>query len=102
MADFLLLMHDTGLDAGDGTVLPAMWDAYLERLQSAGVMRGGSRIAGGACFRKSGEVPAIAEHLGGYIKIEVADLEAAKQWLAGNPVYERGGIVEIRDLPRDE
>jgi len=29
-------------------------------------------------------------------------LAHAKVFLAGNPIYEAGGTVEIRELPRDE
>lgn len=29
------------------------------------------------------------------------DLEHAREYLDGNPVYEAGGTVEIRELPRD-
>jgi len=95
MADFLFLMHsDAGGDA-------AAWDGYLGRLQEAGVLRGGSRIGDGACFRKDGDAPEITGHLAGYIKIEASDFETAKAWLTGNPVYQAGGTVEIRDLPRD-
>jgi hypothetical protein len=95
MADFLFLMHS------DGNGDDAEWDAYLTCLQEAQVLRGGSRIGGGACFRKNGEAPEITEQLGGYIKIEAADFDAARAWLAGNPVFENGGTVEIRELPRD-
>jgi len=95
VADFLFLMHtDAGGDA-------AAWDGYLKALQAAGVLRGGSRIGEGACFRKNGTVSEVTGHLGGYIKIEVPDFEAARAWLSGNPVYEAGGTVEIRELPRD-
>ncbi|ESQ93316.1 hypothetical protein ABAC460_01025 [Asticcacaulis sp. AC460] len=96
MADFLFLMHT--LPAGLETA--ADWDAYITRLNTAGVMRGGSAIGGGACFSKRGDVPAMAAHLGGYIRIEAADMAAAQTFLAGNPVYEAGGVVEIRELPK--
>jgi len=94
LADYIFLMH--GEDAvGD-------WGAYIETLVSKGVMRGGSAIGDGVCMRKSGDVPAITAHIGGYIKVEVDSLEAAKALLAGNPVYEAGGVVEIRKLPKTD
>jgi hypothetical protein len=96
MADFILLMHTLPPPATE-----APWDAYLQRLSDAGVLRGGSAIGSGACFCKSGDAPTITMHLNGYIRIEAENLEAARACLDGNPVYESGGTVEIRELPRD-
>ncbi len=98
MAQYMFLMHD---DDAMGDMTP-LWGPYIESLVSRGVMRGGSAMGGGVCMRKSGDVPAITAHIGGYIKIETDGLEAAKALLAGNPVYEAGGVVEIRELPKTE
>jgi hypothetical protein len=38
--------------------------------------------------------------LSGYIRISAGDLDEARGLLAGNPVFEAGGTVEIRELPR--
>lgn len=96
MGDYLLLMHnDTQLTAGD-------WEPYLAALEAGGHLRGGSAIGGGACFRKQGDVPAVSAHLTGFVRVDAASLEAAAALLAGNPVYEAGGTVEIRELPRTD
>ncbi len=94
MAEFLLLMHR-------GVGAPSGWDAWFERLGALGVLRGGSQIGGGVCFCKDGEPPAITGHLEGYVKVVAEDLAAAASLLVGNPVFEAGGIVEIRELPED-
>ena len=91
MADYIFLMH-SGDTAGD-------WGPYIEGLAARGAMRGGSAMGGGICARKSGDVPPITAHIGGYIKVEADSLDAAKALLPGNPVYEAGGVVEIRELP---
>ena len=93
MPDYILLMH-TGTKADD-----ALWTPYLAKLRAAGCFQGGSAFGGGVCATKSGTAPEITQHLGGYVKIKANDLEHATQLLAGNPVYEAGGIVEIRELP---
>jgi hypothetical protein len=94
MADFMFLMHaDATGDGGD-------WESYLAGLRAKGVFQGGSEIGHGACFRKDGREPPVAGHIGGYIRVEAGDFEAARRLLAGNPVYEAGGTVEIRELPR--
>lgn len=95
MIDVLLLMHD------DTTADPVGWDAYFERLGALGVFRGGSAIGSGQAFRQGTGAGPVADHLTGYIRVEVESLEAARALLAGNPVYEAGGTVEIRELPRD-
>ena len=92
MTDYIFLMH--------GHEVVGEWAPYIETLVSKGVMRGGSAVGDGVCVRKSGDVPAITAHIGGYIKVEVENLDAAKALLAGNPVYEAGGVIEIRELPK--
>lgn len=94
MAEFILLMHNDAPNEKD-------WPAYLDALRERGVLRGGSAIGDGIAARKSGEVSAITQHISGYIKVEAADLDAARTLLAGNPVFEAGGTVEIRELPQD-
>ena len=78
------------------------WSAYLDALGAAGALRGGSAIGGGLCERRQAPTPAITRHLVGYIKIEARDLEHARELVRGNPVYEAGGTVEIRHLPKTE
>jgi hypothetical protein len=43
---------------------------------------------------------AMSSHLSGFIRVAAADLAAARGLVAGNPVFEAGGTVEIRELPR--
>jgi hypothetical protein len=98
VAEFLLLMH------GD-SVTPEKqddWSAYLAALGAAGVLRGGSAMGGGLCERRQAPTPAITRHLVGYVKIEARDMEHARALVRGNPVYEAGGTVEIRLLPRTD
>ena len=95
MADFILLMH------ADSAVRDSAsdWGPYLDGLQRAGVLRGGSAIGGGACMRKSGQAADLSHHLAGYVKVDARDLDHVRELVRGNPVYEAGGTVEIRELP---
>lgn len=95
MPEFILLMHND-YDLGDRS---ENWQPYLDTLSSAGVLRGGSAIGSGLCLRRSGNVPSVTRHLVGYVKIEARDLSHAQDLIPGNPVYEAGGTVEIRQLP---
>ncbi|CAL4866635.1 hypothetical protein MMA231_00878 [Asticcacaulis sp. MM231] len=95
MSDYILLMHKTP----DGEPAEA-WDLYIATLEQAGHLRGGSAIGDGIACRKDRTDAAITAHLTGFIRIEAESLEAARGLLAGNPVYEAGGIVEIRELPK--
>lgn len=92
MADYIFLMHE---DAPGGLD----WDPYLSKLRESGVFQGGSAIGAGACFRKSGAAPEPTAHIGGFIRVTAVDLDTARKLLAGNPVFEAGGTVEIRELP---
>ena len=42
----------------------------------------------------------ITARIGGYFRIEAERLADVEALLAGNPVYENGGTVEIRELPK--
>jgi hypothetical protein len=96
VADYMLLMHDDAIAEDESA-----WGHYLAKLEAEGVLRGGSAIGTGQCVCKSGPAPAITTHLTGFVRIEARDIDHAKTMLTGNPVFEAGGTVEIRDLPRD-
>jgi hypothetical protein len=94
--DYLLLMHnDTTAAIADDA-----WSDYLGRLQSDKCFQGGSAIGDGVCARREGVAPDISRHLSGFIRVSAANLNAARALLAGNPVFEAGGTVQIRELPR--
>jgi hypothetical protein len=93
MAEFIYLMHEA--EPAD----PVVWQAYINGLDEKGVLRGGSAIGKGVCLRKDGPAPAISHHIVGYVRIEVGDMATAQALLAGNPVYEAGGVIELRELP---
>ncbi len=93
MPDYLFLMHDDSTDDGD-------WGPYLGKLQPAGKFQGGSAVGPGICVRKTGRSPKVTEHIVGFIHIGAANLGEARALLAGNPVCENGGTVEIRELPK--
>ncbi|MDT0509941.1 YciI family protein [Novosphingobium sp. MMS21-SN21R] len=97
MADFILLMHGDATAAEDESA----WDAYFARLHASDAFEGGSSIGGGQRFRKGGQGASDLSPLTGFIRLQVADLAEAETFLAGNPLYEAGGTVEIRELPRD-
>jgi len=93
MTDYLFLMYDDGQPTGD-------WPSYFARLGNA--FQGGSRIGAGTVERKGGTDQAPIAGLGGYIRIIADDLDHARAFLAGNPVHEGGGTIEIRELPKGE
>jgi YCII-related domain len=96
MPDYLMLMHnDPPTSASDDD-----WATYLQTLAKTGKFRGGSAIGGGVCRRKSGRVPPVTARIGGFIRVEADSLAEVEALLAGNPVFENGGTVELRELPR--
>src|SRR5262245_9675191 len=96
MAEYILLMHD------DATSNDHDWGPYIQKLQQGGCFEGGSAIGDGVCARKSGEPAAVTAHLTGYIRVNVESIDQAKSLLTGNPHFEAGGTVEIRELPRTD
>lgn len=97
MKDYLVLMHNDSTEERT-----ADWGPYLDRLIVEGKLAGGSEIGGGVCYRKSGTVPGITSHLVGFIRTRAANLDEAVGVLTGNPTYEAGGTVEIRELPESD
>jgi hypothetical protein len=101
MKDFILFMYDDAPDlvaASDG----ASWRSYFSTLHASGQFDGGSSIGSGKRFRKNCPDQDSGMSMSGFIRVRAADLAHAKVFLAGNPIYEAGGTVEIRELPRDE
>jgi hypothetical protein len=98
MNDYILLMHN---DAPGGTGdSDDAWTAYFAKLRQSGAFQGGSAIGGGACASRSSPARAITQHLSGYIRVQAESLDSARELLIGNPVFESGGTVEIRELPK--
>lgn len=100
MNDYILLMHD---DAGDREMAgdPQRWTAYLASLRASGCFAGGSSIGAGARYRDGSFPVAVAAGVSGFLRISAASLDDAARALAGNPVFDAGGTVEIRQLTRD-
>lgn len=99
MRDYILFMHN---DVPAGLPRPrSEWEAYFGKLRQANAFQGGSSIDDGVCLAKSGASRPTTSHIAGYIRINAVDLNAARALVAGNPVYEAGGTVEIRELPQD-
>ncbi len=97
MARFLLLMHQDSIAEED----PADWEPYLSKLRESKQFEGGSSIGGGSGYRRDGVPATTTDHLVGYLIVRAAGAEAARSFLDGNPVYEAGGTVEIRELIED-
>jgi hypothetical protein len=98
MNDYIFLMHNDARDEernhGDE------WAAYFAKLRQAGAFQGGSAIGDGVCLSKTGTPPGITPQLAGYIHVQAESLNQARELVQGNPVFEAGGTVEIRELPK--
>jgi hypothetical protein len=94
MSEYIFLMHD------DAVADENAWGPYLHRLQQGGFFQGGSAIGDGICARKSGGAGPITGHIAGFIRVKADGIDQARSLLVGNPVFEAGGTVEIRELPR--
>ncbi len=99
MNDYILLMHSDCTDSAAANDSVA-WEDYLTLLRKSGFFSGGSAIGKGLAFCKTGQPGAGFVHLSGYIRLRAASLKQAQSFLVGNPVYEAGGTVEVRELPR--
>ena len=99
MTEFILFMHDDAVDtaiASDGN----RWAQYMASLRASGRFDGGSSVGTGTVFRKGRADTAAETVISGYLRVRAESADAARRFLVGNPVYEAGGTVEIRELPR--
>jgi hypothetical protein len=96
MPDYLMLMHNDPVRSAS----ESDWGAYIQTLVKSGTFRGGSAIGPGVCRRKSGTAPPVTAQIGGYIRLEAESLGEVEALLAGNPVFENGGTIELRELPK--
>lgn len=99
MNDYILLMHDDVLDAAIAND-DARWGQYVAQLQASGQFDGGSSIGPGGAYKKQHADRHGPTAINGYIRIRAENIDAARRFLDGNPNYEAGGTVEIRELPR--
>jgi hypothetical protein len=100
MNEYIFFMHDDAAGrttADDG----ARWAKYLAALRASGQFDGGSAIGAGIVTCKTRADRPAAHNVTGYLRVRAESLEAAKRFLDGNPVYEGGGTVEIRELLRE-
>lgn len=95
--EYLVLMHD---DVPPGGAEGAAWEGYLTKLHASGAFEGGSSIGRGVCVRKHGD-PHAPLGVTGFLRVRAESLEAALRFVDGNPDFESGGTVEVRELLRD-
>ena len=98
MAEYIFLMHDDAVEE----VNQDAWEPYLSKLEQGGFLRDASAIGDGVCARKSGAPASVTEQLTGYVRVNAESVDQAKSLLIGNPVFEAGGTVEIRELPQTD
>ena len=92
MAEFMMLMKGTS-ENGD-------WNAYIARLTTTGLFRGGSALSNGLCATKpDNHRPCTVT---GFMRFEADTIQQIQALLPGNPVYESGGEVELLELIETE
>ncbi len=99
MLDYIFLMHNDA-SPSHGDAAEDLWGPYIAKLKARGCFEGGSSMGAGLCVNKAHTNIDISSRLVGFIKVRAENLEAARELVAGNPVFEAGGTVEIRELPR--
>ncbi len=111
---YVLLYNETDAERGkrdDAALADAYWGAwhaYMGAMGGAGVMVSGNglqppetattlRIAGGTRHVQDGPYADTKERLGGYVVVDVPDLDAALDWAAQAPCA-GAGSVEVRPV----
>ena len=97
MNQYILFMHNDATDRAAAND-DQKWGEYLSFLRHSGSFDGGSSIGTGECVNRDGKVVGLSTQLTGFVRVRAESLHDAKRFLAGNPVHEAGGTVEIREL----
>lgn len=112
--EYLLIFYEAGEDfeartAGDRSESYwGGWSAYSRALSEAGVLRGGAalkqpstgttvRLRSSERLVQDGPFADTKEQLGGFMRIDVPDLDAALEWAARCPAA-ASGAVEVRPV----
>lgn len=99
MKEYILFMYDDTANRQSAED-PGLWEKYIAELHASGQFDGGSSIGAGTLFKQAHADQPSLPNINGYIRVRAVDLAAAKQFLHGNPTYEAGGTVEVRELSR--
>jgi hypothetical protein len=96
MKQFIMLMHN------DVTMpeVATHWPRYVAQLEQLGALRGGSSFGTGQALRQGTTAPPLSS-LVGYMLVAAPDLATAQRYVVGNPTYDAGGTVELRELVED-
>jgi len=78
------------------------WPKYFASLRERNAFEGGSAVGEGALMSKASTPGASVLPISGYIRVRAESFEAACALVNGNPLYEAGGTVEVRELPRGD
>ena len=100
MNEYMIFMCNDASDAvaaDDGV----RWGVYLSHLRQSGCFDGGSSLGSGEVLRKGMPPQPAGTELTGFIRIRAETLEDAKRFVVGNPTFEAGGTVVVRELVRD-
>ena len=93
MREFMILMKGTGHPSGGG------WGGYIETLIRSGKFAGGSSLGDGIAVSKDGKTGECT--ITGFMRFSAHDIDEVRALLAGNPLFEAGGEIEILELLKD-
>ncbi len=111
--EYMMMFYETPADfaqreSAEGKAHVGGWMAYMGAMYEAGITVGGNglqppvtgtslRVRGDKRQVQDGPFADTKEQLGGYLVINVADLDAALEWASRAPCASTGG-VEVRPL----
>jgi hypothetical protein len=111
---YALIYHETATELArrdsDASAYWGAWDAYMGAMGAAGIMRGGAglmppsaattlRVVSSDWQVEDGPFADTREQLGGFVVIEVDDLDAALAWAARAPCASAGSVEVRPTLP---
>ncbi|MBV8171563.1 MAG: hypothetical protein JO219_06510 [Candidatus Eremiobacteraeota bacterium] len=107
MAEFLYIYRggQRSQDPAEGEKVMQRWVAWMKDLESKGFLKDGGQPleAEGKVVRKGqsitdGPYAETKDVVGGYTLVEARDLSQAAELSKGCPIFDNGGLVEVRPI----
>ncbi len=76
-----------------GSASSGDWDVYVDTLVNSGCFRGGSSLGNGVSVSKN-EGDAECQ-VTGFMRFSAASIDEVRKLVAGNPLFEAGGRIEL-------
>lgn len=93
--EYITFMHNNTDTAPTG----GEWERFFGLARQSGLFQGGSAMGTRSTIGAK-DVPAVTDHIGGYMRFDSESLDDLTELLREHPTVLHGGTIEICELPK--